>query len=165
MKNTLRIALTTALLWSTASQAEIFAGFGVGQASIDDTANAVSLDDNATAWKVYGGMMITENFGFEAGWTDMGDMTDTGADVETEAFVASGIAALPITETFSIYGKLGVAFWDQDINTTNYDGTDLTYGVGAKLIFMEQFHARLEWEQINADLEANVVNASVGIVF
>ncbi len=165
MKNTLRIALSAALLWSTASQAEVFLGAGIGQSDIDDSAHGVSLDETDDAWKLYGGMMVTENFGFEAGWTDLGDGSSGAVDTETEAFYAAGVAAFPIVENFSIYGKIGVALWDQDINTTSYDGADLMYGIGAKYNFMDQFHARLEWEQYDADLQASAISVGLGLQF
>ncbi len=165
MKNTLRIALSAALLWSAASQAEIFLGAGIGQSDIDDSARGVSIDETDDAWKFYGGMLITDNFGFEAGWTDLGNASSGGVDTETEAFYAAGLAALPLSETFSIYAKLGLAFWDQDINTVSYDGEDVMYGIGAKLKFMDQFHARLEWEQYNADLETSAILVSAGLQF
>ena len=166
MKSRLWMGMAAAaLVWSTGSQAEIFVGAGVGQADIDDSARGVSLDDTATAWKFYGGMLITENFGFEAGWTDLGDMNKGGVDVETESFYAAGIASLPVGGDFSIYGKLGFAFWDQDVNTVGYDGTDLMYGVGAKYKLMDQFHVRVEWEQYNADLEASMISVGAGLQF
>lgn len=165
MKTKLAIAVSAALLWSSASQAEIFIGAGIGQSDIDDSAHGVSLDETDTAWKVYGGMMLTDNFGFEAGWTDLGDANSGAVDSETEAFYAAGIVAAPLVENFSIYAKLGIAFWDQDINTTSYDGEDVMYGIGAKYKFMDQFHVRLEWEQYNADLEASAYSLGVGLQF
>jgi OOP family OmpA-OmpF porin len=165
MKNTLRIALSAALLWSATSQAEIFLGAGIGQSDIDDSAHGVNLDETDSAWKLYGGMMVTDNFGFEAGWTDLGDASSGAVDTETEAFYAAGVAAFPINETFSVYGKLGLAFWDQDINTNSYDGEDLMYGIGAKYKFMDQFHAILEWEQYDADLQASVITVGAGLQF
>ena len=165
MKNTLRIALSAALLWSTASQAEIFLGAGIGQSDIDDSAHGVTLDETDNAWKLYGGMMVTENFGFEAGWTDLGDASSGVVDTETEALYAAGVAAFPIVENFSIYGKLGIALWDQDINTVSYDGEDLMWGIGASYKFMDQFHARLEWEQVDADLQASAISVGLGLQF
>ena len=165
MKTTLRIALSAALLWGTASQAEVFLGAGIGQSDIDDSARGVSLNESDSAWKLYGGMMATENFGFEAGWTDLGDASSGVVDTETEAFYVAGVAAFPIVENFSIYGKLGIALWDQDINTVSYDGEDLMYGIGAKYKFMDQFHAILEWEQYDADLQTSVITVGAGLQF
>ena len=165
MKNTLRIALSAALLWSTTSQAEIFLGAGIGQSDIDDSAHGVSLNETDSAWKLYGGMMATENFGFEAGYTNLGTARSAAVDTETEAFYAAGIAAFPIVENFSIYGKLGVALWDQDINTVSFDGEDLMYGIGVKYKFMDQFHAILEWEQYDADMQASAITVGAGLQF
>lgn len=166
MKSKFWMGLAVAtLVWSTGSQAEIFVGAGIGQSDIDDSAHGVNLDETETAWKLYGGMMVTENFGFEAGWVDLGDASSGAVDTETETFYAAGVVALPIVENVSIYGKIGIAFWDQDINTANFDGEDLMYGIGAKYVFMDQFHARLEWEQFEADLETSAISVGFGLQF
>lgn len=168
MKNTLRIALSAAVLWGTTCQAEIFVGGALGHATIDDSTTAivpVSVDDNATAWKFFGGMMITENFGFEAGYTRLTDINEGGVGVETDAFIAAGIAALPIGEAFSIYGKVGIASWDQNINNSSYDGVDYMAGVGAKYLFGGQYFARVEWETYDAKLAMDVISIGVGVQF
>ena len=165
MNNKLATAAAVTLLWSSAGQAEIFLGAGIGQSDIDDSAHAVSLDETESAWKLYGGMMFTDNFGFEAGWTDLGDASSGAVDTETEAFYAAGVIAAPLVENFSVYAKLGIAFWDQDINTSNYDGEDLMYGIGAKYRLADQFHVRLEWEQYDADLQASVIMLGGGLQF
>lgn len=165
MNNKLATAAAVTLLWSGASQAEIFLGAGIGQSDIDDSAHAVSLDETDSAWKLYGGMMFTDNFGFEAGWTDLGDASSGAVDTETEAMYAAGVIAAPLVENFSVYAKLGIAFWDQDINTSNYDGEDLMYGIGAKYRLADQFHVRLEWEQYDADLQASVFMLGGGLQF
>ena len=141
---------------------KIFLGAGIGQSDIDDTAHGVSLDETDDAWKLYGGMMVTENFGFEAGWTDLGDASSGVVDTETEAFYAAGVAAVPDRREFLHLRQARRRLWDQDINTNSYDGEDLMYGIGAKYNFMDQFHARLEWEQYDADLQASAI--SVGPV-
>lgn len=165
MNNKLAITAAATLLWSSAGQAEIFAGAGIGQSDIDDSAHAVSLDETDSAWKLYGGMMVTDNFGFEAGWTDLGDASSGAVDTETEALYAAGVIAAPLVENFSVYAKFGIAFWDQDINTINYDGEDLMYGIGAKYRLAEQFHVRLEWEQYDADMQASVIMLGGGLQF
>ena len=165
MNNKLATAAAVTLLWSSAGQAEIFLGAGIGQSDIDDSAHAVSLDETDSAWKLYGGMMFTDNFGFEAGWTDLGDASSGAVDTETEAMYAAGVIAAPLVENFSVYAKLGIAFWDQDINTSNYDGEDLMYGIGAKYRLADQFHVRLEWEQYDADLQASVIMLGGGLQF
>ena len=168
MKNMLRIALSAALVWGTTCQADIFVGGAVGQGSIDDSTVAVvpvSIDDDAAAWKFYGGMMITDNFGFEAGYTSLDDLYVGGVGVETEAFIAAGIAALPLGEAFSVYGKIGAAFWDQNINNASYDGVDLMMGIGAKYLFGDQYHARIEWETYDTKLAMDVISVGVGLQF
>lgn len=165
MNSKLAIAISAALLWSSASQAEIFVGAGIGQSDIDDSAQGVSVDETDSAWKLYGGMMLTDNFGFEAGWSDLGDARDGAVDTETEALYAAGVVAVPLVESFSLYAKLGIAFWDQDIVSANYDGEDLMYGIGGKYNLGEQFHVRLEWEQYESELEASAFFLGGGLQF
>lgn len=165
MNSKLAIAVSAALLWSSASQAEIFVGMAIGQSDIDDSSVGVSLDETDSAWKLYGGMMMTENFGFEAGWSDLGDASSGGVDTETEALYAAGVVAVPLAESLSIYGKLGIAFWDQDINSNSYDGEDLMYGIGGKYNLTDQFHVRLEWEQYESELEASAFFLGGGLQF
>ncbi len=168
MKNSTWAGLAAALILSTGVQAQDrFIGMGLGQVMIDDSTRiggtSVAMDDDAMGWKLYGGAMITDNFGFEAGWTDLGDMNSGGVDIETEGLVMAGLVGVPVGDV-SLYGKLGIVFWDQDINTVNYDGEDLMYGIGARYR-MGQFHVRLEWERFDAKLETDMITIGGGIQF
>ena len=170
MKKTAWMGLAASLLISSGTYAgDRFVGMGIGSAMIDDSANVsgtqLSVDDDDIGWKFYGGMLITENFGFEAGWTDLGDMNQNGVDIETEGFTAAGLASLPLSEDFSIYAKAGVFFWDQDVNTVSFDGQDLMYGIGVRMRFMDQFHVRVEWEQFDTKFETDMISVTGGIQF
>lgn len=169
MKKTAWMGLAASLLVSNVFAADRFVGMGIGSATIDDTATIggtqMSVDDDDMGWKFYGGMLITDNFGFEAGWTDLGDMNQNGVDVETEGFTVAGLASLPLGEAFSVYAKAGVFFWDQDVNTVNFDGQDLMYGLGVRMRFMEQFHVRLEWERFDTKFETDMISVTGGIQF
>lgn len=170
MKKTAWISLSTALLLSSGVSAQDrFVGVGAGVADIDDASDVngiqLTMDDNDIGWKLYGGMFITDYFGFEAGWTDLGDMNKNSVDIETEGFTAAGLVAFPIGKTFQIYGKAGVFFWDQDVNTINFDGEDVMYGVGARLRVMDQFHVRVEWERYDTKFETDLITLSGGIQF
>lgn len=170
MKKTAWMGLAASLLISSGTYAgDRFVGMGIGSATIDDSANVsgtqLRIDDDDIGWKFYGGMLITENFGFEAGWTDLGDMNQNGVDIETEGFTAAGLASFPLSEDFSIYAKAGVFFWDQDVNTVNFDGQDLMYGVGVRMRLMDQFHVRVEWEQFDTKFETDMISVTGGIQF
>ncbi|MFA7592537.1 MAG: outer membrane beta-barrel protein [Thiohalobacteraceae bacterium] len=163
------VAVAALLLSSAAPAADRFIGVGIGSTDIDDSTTIagtrVAMDDTALGWKVYGGMMLTRNFGFEAGWVDLGDMNHGGVDLETEGFMVAGIAALPVGKSLNLYAKAGVFFWDQDINTVSYDGEDLMYGIGARVRFMDQFHARIEYEVFDTRIESSLISVGVGLQF
>lgn len=170
MKKTAWIGLMATLLMSSGAYAgDRFVGLGVSTSNIDDSAafngTTYSMDDSALGWKIFGGMMVTENFGFEAGWTKIGDMNKNNVDLATDGFMAAGIAALPFYENYSVYAKAGVYLWDQDVNSVNFDGTDLMYGVGAKMRVMDQFFVRVEWEHYDTRLSADLISLSGGVQF
>lgn len=169
MKQSAWMGLAASLLISSSAFADRYVGLGIGSATIDDTATIggtqTSVDDDDIGWKFYGGMFFTDNFGFEAGWIDLGDMSQNGVDLETEGFTAAGLAAMPLSEDLSVYAKAGVFFWDQDVNTVNFDGQDLMYGLGVRMRFMEQFHVRLEWERFDTKFETDMISVTGGIQF
>lgn len=170
MKKTVWTGLVATLLISSGAYAgDRFVGMGIGSSNIDDSASfngtQLSMDESDMGWKIFGGMMITDNFGFEAGWTNLGEMNKNNVDLETEGFVAAGMASLPLGDNYSIYAKAGAFFWDQDVNTVSYDGTDLMYGVGAKMRFMDQFFVRVEWEHYDTQLSADLISLSGGVQF
>ena len=67
---------------------------------------------------------------------------------------------LPVSETFSLFGKLGFASYDLDgrVSLAGFGSfsdssseTDMTYGVGGALSFGGQWEVRAEFEAINVD--------------
>ena len=76
---------------------------------------------------------------------------------------------LPLSDTFSLFGKLGYASYDVDAHVEfrrrgqrqrDDSESDMTFGVGAALSF-GQFEARGEFEAINVDGgDANMISLS-----
>ncbi|WJW75517.1 outer membrane beta-barrel protein [Thiohalobacter sp. IOR34] len=170
-------ALAATLLWSAGASAEGgYFGVGLGKASIDETVSegglSGAIDENSTAWKVFGGFFITDNLGVELGWTDLGDMNEGGnVDIETEGFMAAAIGSLPIGDGgFSVHAKLGAYAWDQDIAITpngaaSNDGVDAVYGIGAKYVYDEMFGIQLDWERYNAKADVDLISIGLTLNF
>ena len=169
MKHTQVRASTIAL--AIAMSGPVFAGgyigAGIGLASIDVcgdliAAGATSCDDEDTGFKIFGGYDFNENIGIEGGYTDYGELTAsdgiTTVTAELTAFAISGKGAIPLNDNISVFGKLGVAFWDAEASASGFgsadaDDTDLTYGIGAEFDVNETFGVRGEWERLDADGE------------
>ena len=183
------LALGSALA-ATQASAQGFIGGSIGQSDIDDeiTSGLIngnqSVDGKDTAWKIFGGYMFNRHFGLEAAYVDLGELsysgtfTDalgtvpvTGGKVEVWGFNISAIGALPVTEQFSIFGKLGLFFWEAEARDTTAgrpfsaydDGADLSFGVGLGFNFTRNFGVRAEWELFDNISDADVSLISVGL--
>jgi OOP family OmpA-OmpF porin len=142
-----------------------YVGAGIGQSSVDVCdelllLGATQCDDEDTGFKVFGGVEMNRNLALEATYTDYGEMTAssglTAVTVETTALAIAGKGTVPLSDTFALFGKLGLAFWDAEASATGFgsiedDGTDLTYGLGVELSLSEVFGIRGEWERLDAD--------------
>jgi OOP family OmpA-OmpF porin len=134
-----------------------------------------SLKDTSTGYKLYGGKQFTENWGVELAYTSLGkfsrDATVTGGtaplggteygEVKPECWSLSAVGTLPVGNNFSLMGKAGLCRWDDTAKAyetaagTIYPelalttGTNLTFGLGAKYNFSNNWAIRAEWEDFD----------------
>jgi OmpA-OmpF porin, OOP family len=167
---------------TTAAQADtqpgFYAGAGIGTTKVgDDAFDGTGIDDSDTGFKVFGGYDFNQNFGVEVSYVDFGEasISDAGdsLSVGVSALTASAVGKLPVSEMFTLFGKLGFASYDVDVNfniagfgsgSGSDSDSDLIYGVGGALRFGGNFEARLEYEAINVD-SGDVNMISVGGLF
>ena len=123
----------SAMLASTQASAQFFIGGSIGQGDIDDEVaegliTSGTVDGKDTAFKIFGGYMFNRHFGVEAAYVNFGEATYsgdfvgsqvTGGKVEIDGFNLSAIGSLPITEQFSIFGKVGLFLWDAEASDTS----------------------------------------------
>jgi OmpA-OmpF porin, OOP family len=158
------------------TQPGFYAGAGIGSTKIGaDELDDTGFDDSDVGFKVFGGYDFNQNFGIEVSYVDFGEgSADAGgasASVGVSALTASAVGKLPVSEMFTLYGKLGFASYDVDLDFNNVPGfgsghlsdsdSDLMYGVGGALSFGGTFEARLEYEAINVDdFDINMISVS-----
>lgn len=183
-----RLGLTAlaalALMAATAAQADtqpgFYAGAGIGSTKVGDDISGV--DDSDTGFKIFGGYAFNKNLAVELGYFDLGEASgsfsdpfigDASFDVGVSGLNASVVGRVPVSETFSLFGKLGFASYDLDGHVTIFglgsasdsqSETDLTYGIGAALSLGPQWEVRAEYEAIDVDNgDANML--SVGAMY
>ena len=176
-----RLGLTAlaalALMAATAAQADtqpgFYAGAGIGSTKVGDD-NLSGVDDSDTGFKIFGGYTFTENWGVEVSYFDFGEASvsagNSSASVGITGLSASAVGRLPVNDMFAVYGKLGFASYDVDVDFNNVPGfgsghlsdsdSDLIYGVGGALSFGGNFEARLEYEALNVDGDASMISVS-----
>lgn len=177
------LGLTAAMAAQADVQPGFYAGASLGTTKIDDDGFDdidFDFDDSDVGFKVFGGYSISQNFAVEVSYFDLGEASghfDDGFDsvdfdVGVSGFNVSAVGVLPVSDMFSLFGKIGYASYDIDAHvdvagfgsgSDSQSESDLTYGIGGALSF-GQFAVRLEYEAINVDNgDANML--SVGGVF
>jgi OmpA-OmpF porin, OOP family len=156
-----------------AAPAEVEQGFLVDDAFV---ATGTTLDKTDTGGKLFFGRRFNRFLAVEAGYVDLGkasfDTTIVGAPpgttpappfaihataTATGAFLA-GLAHLPVTDRFSIFGKAGLlrseAKFTEQIRETGATrvsrterNTEPLYGLGLQLQFTQLLGGRIEWER------------------
>lgn len=148
-----------------------------------------TIDKSVTAWKLFGGYQVNRNFAIEAGYVDLGAMNINSRimapipasliiKAETNGLTFVGVGTLPVADRFSIFGKAGFYAWETKVKATIYgplgvgtgssstDGTDFTFGLGAKFDIAKNFSVRGEWDRYKlADMDVNVLSLNAVVRF
>jgi OOP family OmpA-OmpF porin len=174
------------LLAATHASAQAFVGGSIGQSDIDSdiTAGLItsgSTDGKDTAFKVFGGYMFNRHFGVEGAYVNLGEVSYsgdffgdlvTGGKVEVSGFNVAALGSYPISEQFSVFGKIGLFIWEAEASdvtggvpfSAKDDGTDISFGLGVGYDFTRNLGVRGEWERFKLD-EVDADLLSIGIVW
>lgn len=155
------------------SDTGLYIGGAIGNAEVDFNSFDNIVDDNDTAYKVFGGynfgLLPTVNFGVEASYADFGslegELLGAPARFDNTALQAHLVAGLDLGPV-GVFAKAGVSHWTTRFQSIGFSdensGSDPAYGIGAKLQ-VESFQLRAEYEQIkldDADLDFYSIGAS-----
>ena len=130
-----------------------------------------------------------QNYG-EADWTYIDGFGDTINEKTASDSLNLGIkGVLPLQNGFSLNARLGIAFWNVDVDITDSSlpgqtfsgddsGNDIYYGIGGQYTINEKFIIGIEYtlsefgvslggdlDGISADLELNTLAVTVGQKF
>jgi OmpA-OmpF porin, OOP family len=150
-----------------------YVGIGAGQATSDADTDGItflsgpgpiSVDETDSSFKVFGGYQFNKYLGVEVGYIDMGETSATAPGPDTYKFALTGfeVAAMgtwPISEKFSLFGKLGLVSWNSDVTfnvsgiggSVSENGTDAMVGAGAQYNFTKNLGVRAEVEVFDID--------------
>ena len=197
-KNILSFALLSALT-TTATAEGLYAVVDVGQTTAKDVCVGMpagfSCNEKATAFKFSGGYQLTPNLGVEVGYGILGSSkisgTDTSsgfpitinADAKLTTLQVAAIGTFPLSDSFSLIGKLGVASSTVKLNgtgsglgvtvaipETSATSTKLAYGIGAQFDLSKNLGIRTQYENlgevgdVNTTGTAKVSLISAGLV-
>ncbi|MCG8435087.1 MAG: outer membrane beta-barrel protein [Gammaproteobacteria bacterium] len=182
------LLLTILLVFTTspifAANGDWYLGVNFGVTDLDacedqnDQDLTANCDNSDIGYGLFGGYQLTDTWGIEGGYIDLGEASIDGsffeepfsATVEVTGieFVATG--TYPITDDLRFFGKAGFISWEADgtasvaIESDSDDGTDLTLGIGIGYDFLEQFTVRGEYRRFDLD-DADVDMFSIGVTY
>lgn len=173
-----------------------YAGASIGQATVKEDLGcdlvsglgvACSEDDSDTALKLFAGYEINPNVGIEFAYIDLGQakldafdgIDSLNIEWETSGLNVAVVGALPVSNQFTVTGKVGLFRWDVDADvggtliteSDSESGTDLMFGLGLKYDVTNNVSVRAEWERFtdvgddNTTGQSDVDFLSVGILF
>lgn len=151
----------------------LYLGASLGQTRVDfENVSGVDInDDKDTSWKVYAGYNLNEYVAFELAYHDFGKseatISNVNVDIDADGYSLSALGKLPVSEQFSVFGRLGYIHVDAEARaagtTVGTDADDVVFGLGAEYAVNEAVSLRAEWERVNTDDELDTVSA--GIVY
>ena len=157
-----KIAAAAALLaaTSTAFAAEpnsFYAGADLGKTRI--------TGHKETSYGAFAGYNVTQNFAVEAGYRRLGDDDSVGFKESRDAFSLSGVGTLPVGESFSVFGRIGLSSLDGKIPDGNKEKSNTTtralVGVGVGYAFTPKITGRVEFQKTGSAIR----NLSAGVAY
>ncbi|HUP94992.1 MAG TPA: outer membrane beta-barrel protein [Burkholderiales bacterium] len=150
-----------------------YLGAGFGGAKVVEGCGGGPCDPKDKTWSVFAGYQFNRHLAVEAAYSDFGEATTSAtlagvpitATIKAKALELVGVGLLPVTDSFSVYAKLGVFHSDADattsgavVATSSDKSTGFTIGLGVQYEFVRRFAARFEWQRYN-DIGAGITGA------
>jgi len=108
---------------------------------------------------------------FDFGTHNLPQFPDAGGEIDGDGTALQVVGMYPV-EKFTLYGKLGIVWWNRDgvLNTiagpvsVNSDGNDMVYGIGCRYDFTDHIGVKIEYKRSQFD-DDDLNIASVGISY
>lgn len=176
MKTVLVAVITAAVILglslSNAVAAGLYVGAGIGNtffsSEVKDALDQIkSIDENSTAWKIFGGFRPAKFLGVEGGYRSFGEVSSTVSsqlyESKTSGWDIEALGRVQIA-IIDIFGKAGLMFWSKDVtllgDVFDDSGTDFFWGLGAG-VHLGPIGVRAEWESVVIDDPDNLSMVSL----
>lgn len=184
----------------------VYFGFGMGQARLDGwkqesnsfvnssfgAPTLISSENISTGFKVFGGYQVNQYFGVEAGFVDFNDVKASSSvtapdrsiytTAENDAWTLAAVGTLPVTKSFSLFGKLGASNWNSNLRSVatessgaaittsakeGRNGYDMFYGLGVSYALVQNMvDLRAEVERYKFDtIDINLITGGLAVKF
>ncbi len=146
-----------------ADDSGFYAGVMAGHSSMSTPPNLVLSKSSDTVYGVLGGYQFNKYWGAEAFYTEGGSFSGTNlagsvaGSGKADIWGVDAVGTLPLSDAFSLYGKLGLANVNTNISTVPLSTlagatrTAVTYGLGGQYNVTPSFGLRLGWDRYGAE--------------
>lgn len=181
MKKIAAVVLLSTVVASPVFAAEegFYAGFNVGRTTSNLSVVGVATANKATVAGILAGYQYNKNLAVEVEYTGVGKVSAPGALTgKSDALSLSAVGIMPMSDAFSVYGKLGLARTTTTATSipaavTGKTRTGLTYGLGLQYNVTPAVGIRAGYDRYDAEVTgAGVIGGkfsnnkwSVGAVF
>ena len=163
----------TAALFPLAASAQIspsaptpwYVTGNVGQSRFD--LDGLSGDNKDNAYNLGIGYNFSRAVAIELGYTDFGNATFSGFEGKARSNYAALILTAPMTNEFSVFGRLGAASTDRSIGGFGFRDserkTEAIYGVGLAYNFTRNLAGTVEYQRLSdSDVSAGMIGVRLG---
>lgn len=147
----------------------IYAGANLGTQQYPDTVNGISGNGSAISGKLYAGYQVNPNFAIETGIGELGSISNNSGQIDGHSQFLDAVSLLPLDNTWTLLGRLGVAHVRADTSPGNNGGNGFKVGLGLQYALTPNMAIRGEWARYqpnafgdNPDTGQYTVGLSVG---
>ena len=116
------------------------------------------FDDDKDVWQGVAGYRFNEYFALEGSYIDFGDYGNDIANADTDGYTAAVKGSYPITERFSVFGKLGQLWSETEytVGTVSRDSDDESVFVGGGVSYAvsQNFLVTAEYTVYDSSMDA-----------
>ena len=134
-------------------------------------ASYAEANDSDVGFDLLAGYQVSELLAIEAGWADMGKVSNKGATAETSLFHLGVLGKLGLRSDVAVFGKAGLAFWDakfkDDQSSYSDSAADVFFGLGLDYEINRRTAVRFAFDyfSVDAQLTGATLGANENILF
>jgi hypothetical protein len=133
-------------------------------------ANYKEADDSSAAFGLFGGYHLNEVLAVEAAYNNFGKAEKSGTKEEASAFSLGMLGKLPIKTELTLFGRVGLSAWNNDISpgSVSDSGTDVFFGIGADYAIGGSSAVRFgidRYKMAGDTVDENVTSFSIGFMY
>ncbi|WP_374535758.1 outer membrane beta-barrel protein [Chitinimonas taiwanensis] len=151
---------------------DLYIGADIGRSDIEvDAGNGFTVSKDSTSFAVFGGVQFHKNFAAELAYRDLGELKSGNAKLSAYALQASLLGSLPVSNEFSLLGRVGLASINAEYRESGFgysysedsSETKPFFGVGARYAVNKQLGIRAEYNQYAEIEDTTISTMTVGV--